>query len=51
MIFHENLAVGSVGCVYLIKETRKTRNKYTTLKEKYDAMIKVTCSEGLHIFV
>ena len=33
--------VGSVGCVYLIKERRKTCNMFVTWKEKYDAMIKV----------
>ena len=49
MIFRQNLAVGSVGCVNLIKERRKTWNMYVTWKEKYDAMIKVTRSKGLPI--
>ena len=49
MIFRQNLTVGSVGCVNLIKERRKTWSMYITWKEKHDAMIKVTRSKGLPI--
>ena len=38
-----------VGCAYLIKERRKTWNKYITLKAKYDEMIKVRRSKGIYI--
>ncbi|XP_028408438.1 uncharacterized protein LOC114531007 [Dendronephthya gigantea] len=32
---------GCVGCAYLLKEKRKTWNKYIALKSKYDALVKV----------
>ncbi|XP_028403949.1 uncharacterized protein LOC114526538 [Dendronephthya gigantea] len=38
---------GCFGCAYLVKERRKTWNKYITLKEKYDAMIKEKRSKGI----
>ncbi len=39
---------GCVGCAYLISERRKTWNKYITLKAKYDEMVKVKRSKGIH---
>ena len=39
---------GCVGCAYLIRERRKTWNKYITLKAKYDEMVNVKRSKGIH---
>ncbi|XP_028394475.1 uncharacterized protein LOC114518668 [Dendronephthya gigantea] len=38
---------GCVGCAYLLKEKRKTWNKYIALKSKYDALVKVKHSKGV----
>ena len=40
---------GCVGCAYLIREKRKTWNKYITLKAKYDEIVKVKRSKGIYI--
>ncbi|XP_046863426.1 uncharacterized protein LOC124457186 [Xenia sp. Carnegie-2017] len=38
---------GCVGCAYLLKEKRKTWNKYVALKAKYDELVKAKRSKGV----